>query len=245
MREKLLIIDSSDRKTGDANDFNVSLGNSKSIQNVRMITLKSVHIPNTGYNIRSPYNVLDFSIDVSGMPVTQITIAEGQYSVATLLTVIAADAGAVSVGLTGSLNATTGLITFTSTSNITILASTTLPIGVVANTTFGLNHPLTGFPDLSGDKLFYLVSNSISNNANTLSTRADIHDCFSVVPVDVEWGQIVHYTSDHAELDSVDNAKNIRGRNIQAIDLRLYNDRLELVDLKGLNWQVIFKIYYD
>ena len=59
------------------------------------------------------------------------------------------------------------------------------------------------------------------------------------VPVTVEWGQIEQYTSNDLELNTKHFA---RLQNIQNIDIKIYDDDLNVVDLHGQDVEIVLKV---
>ena len=64
---------------------------------------------------------------------------------------------------------------------------------------------------------------------------------FAHIPVDVQFGTIQHYISPNEESDLLYFASD---RNLDQLTIKLYDDRGLIIDLQGLDWQMILKLYY-
>lgn len=239
-----------DNLSDPTTSFRISFQNMKCCQHVHKVVVKHVSIPNAGYSILAPLgdhagtNTISYSVSGSGLPVTTITIAEGNYSITELFTAIEADAAAIAVGLSFSIDTITGLVSATSTTNITLLAgNTTIPIGLAVDTTFGLVHTLTEFPDLSGDSQLYLVSSEIADGNNLIDKTLSHVPVFAVIPITVGQGFVEEYSSPHPEIDDIEY-KSPDGVNLQSFEMKVYTDKGRLLDLKGLDWQIVLKVYH-
>jgi hypothetical protein len=112
-----LAIESVDRASGSSHQFTYTLP--YSIKNVQRITLLNAEIPNTAYNVRSPYNVFQFFY--GNTPYTA-TVPEGVYTVSTLLTVLTTEMNAAQSGMTFSfsISSTSLKITMNSTDYVSV-----------------------------------------------------------------------------------------------------------------------------
>lgn len=114
---QFLAIESADRASGSSHDFRYTLP--YSIRNVHRITLLNAEIPNTCYNVRSPYNTFTFAKGAT--PGTRVwrtvSVAEGVYTVTSLLTALAAAMAAADTASTYSFTTSTTTLKITLTSS--------------------------------------------------------------------------------------------------------------------------------
>lgn len=82
-REKIVVINSKDKKEGSNTDFVVNFFDS-SIQQVSKILVKDIFLPNLFYNVNERNNVLFFKQNAEA--IKSITLQVGQYNVDTLAT---------------------------------------------------------------------------------------------------------------------------------------------------------------
>lgn len=117
MSSQFLALESVDRASGTSHQFTYTLP--YSIKNVKRITLLNAEIPNTCYNVRSPYNTFQF---VRSSTTYTATVTEGVYTSTSLLLALATAMTATGAGTTFSFSSssTTLKITMTATNSVTV-----------------------------------------------------------------------------------------------------------------------------
>lgn len=259
MDHKLIRIDSFERDQSlseSSSDFVLNYNNATALQGIKKVVMKNVEIPNVGYNINTTNNV--FVFETLAPPFTYtITIPAGQYSIGDLIAAIEADASAIAVGLTITLNSLTGKLEFASTTAIQYEPPPSLGGNSPMARTLGLFTSLTniptgevlsfnaeGFPDLSGNNILYISSQTLSDGSHLVDKLLQAVPVFGIVPITVPFGSIQTYETQHPELDDVEYPSFREGKNIQTIDIKVFDDRGRVVDLGGLDWRMILKVYY-
>jgi hypothetical protein len=250
LRSKLLRVNSSERPTDSAYGFtssNFRLNFSANIPDlikVHSIVMKSCSIPNTEYNINESNNTFTFA--TATVPQT-ITILKGNYTITTLIAALVADALAIAVGMAITVSAPTGRLEFTFTTNSELLP---LASGNNMAKTLGLTDPPTGdvalylapsLLNLSGLQNIYIVSKVLSGGASFIDPVLSQLAIFNHIQVTEPFGQYVHYTSPEEASDEIFF---VADQTLNEIDFALFNDRGRNIDLQGLDWNMIVKIYY-
>jgi hypothetical protein len=232
-----------------SSDFTVSLGSSTQLADINRISIKAISIPNTQYNIQSGgvHHNNVFSFD-DGAPQT-ITIAPGWYDVASLSAAIMADPVAVADGLTVTWNPVTRHFDFASTVPISYLS---LASGNLMASALGItadSAPLVvafsaqGLPYLNVHPNIYVTSRTLSDGSAMISpTLGSIPVC-AVVPIDRPYGEILQYVVRQEHLDDIHYISYSHGKTLQSIDLQLYDGDAQLIDLQGLDWTFVFRVY--
>lgn len=246
MSTNYIVINSAYR-TSDSrstSDFTYNIGSSLETD---FVTIKSVSIPHVEYNINSTKNKLRIS---SGGVVHDLTIPVGQYDVSQLITelqtqIITAIGGTCAITLdpvTKKLNfqASAGL----RVSTVKTVSSLSKYLGIAYGTSYypttdSINFNATGIPVLQGPNNYYLASSVLSQGYASILTSGQRVPIILPVPVDVEYGQIQQYESNDTELNTKQFS---RPQNIQNIDIKIYDDDLQIVDLHSQDIEVILKI---
>lgn len=118
MSSQFLAIESIDRASGTSHQFTYRLPHS--IKNVKRITLLNAEIPNTTYNVRSPYNTFQF---IRSSTTYTATVTEGVYTSTSLLSALAAAMTAADSDTTFSFStsSTSLKLTMTATNSVTVV----------------------------------------------------------------------------------------------------------------------------
>ena len=246
MSTNFVVINSAYR-TSDSrstSDFTYNIGSSIETD---YVTIKSVSIPHIEYNITQTKNKLRIS---SGGVDYDLTIPIGQYNVAQLITelqtqIISAVGGTCFI----IIDPVTQKLNFQASAGIKISTDKTVSslskyIGIFYSTGFypvadSVNFDAQGLPVLQGPNNYYLASNVLSQGFASILTSGQRVPIIMPVPVTVEYGQIQQYESNDAELNTKQFS---RPQNIQNIDIKIYDDDLNVVDLHGQDIEVILKI---
>ena len=249
----LVRISSAERLPGSvsSSDFRVSFQNVSELARVTSVVVKQVTVPNVEYNVPVPI-VAKFGIGNASETVS-IPIPAGQYTMTQLLAVIAA----YSVNgyyITGVQNPTTLIVSFQLGGGSFSLGLVSLADGNTAAPYLGItattprNEGYTacqGLPNLSGPRNFYIASNVLGEGNNLLSPTFPRVGVFACIPLFVPFPGIEHYVCQHEELDRIDYPSQGQGKSLQTIDVRLYDANARIVDLKGLDWSFVLKVYHN
>ena len=246
MSTNFIVINSAYR-TSDSrstSDFTYNIGSSIECD---FVTIKSVSIPHIEYNINPFKNKLRIS---SGGVDYDLNIPIGQYDISQLITelqtqIIAAVGGTCVISLdpiTQKLNfqASAGI----KVSTVKTVSSLSKYLGISYGTGYypvvdSVNFDAQGLPALQGPNNYYLASNVLSQGFASILTNGQRVPIIMPVPVTVEYGQIQQYESNDTELNTKQFS---RPQNIQNIDIKIYDDDLNVVDLHGQDIEVILKI---
>jgi hypothetical protein len=243
MPSKLIKISSIHKQSNQSsNDFNTTINNCPQLAKAIRLSIKSIVIPNVGYNIKSTSNT--FSYGLSGVAQT-VVIPIGQYTIDELIAVLIADSTLSTAGFAITLNNITKKLQFTSTSNIDYEDISTNPmakiLGIETSTLNTLSYDSAGMVDLTSDKEIYVVSNTLANGHNLISSStAKNLPVIAVVPINVGFGSMINYSTQHDDIDSINYPMN--GINICNFGVALYNEHEELLDLHNHDWVMIVKI---
>lgn len=119
--KKTLFVDSRDRSPAQTQS-NYSVTLPKVYENVYAVSLRSAEIPKSWYSFSASSGNTSLSLTINGGSVQTVTIADGNYTSATLATELARVLNALSSGtFTVAVSGTTGLITISHNSNDFVL----------------------------------------------------------------------------------------------------------------------------
>jgi hypothetical protein len=222
--------------------------------------MKSCDIPNVFYNIDDRgYNFSNTGnnkfVWTDDSNITQITtIPRGQYTITQLLALINTaiypsyiPLGSVSL----ILNPITQKIEISNTSFAQIFGisinSTIAPyLGMLSDV------PLTpapsvlfaGFPNLSGIQEVYITSQKISDGSNMIVASNTMYPVILNVQMSVPFGAFQHYETNHPEIDDIEYTSISQGTSIRQVDIQLRDRFGNILDLGGLPFNLIMKIYH-
>lgn len=249
LRSKLVRINSSSRNKDpvygfSSSDFRLDFNlNIPDLIKVHSIVLKSCSIPNTEYNINSSNNTFSF---IAGLDETTIVIPYGNYTINTLLATLMDSPQAEFYGMTIQVAQPSGKLQFTTNTNIQLLNAEqgnamAKVLGILTNSPPTSNYIVDGLPNLLGLQNIYIVSQTLSAGIGMIDSGLNQIAVFSQIPMTVPFGSVNHYTSPEEQSDEIFFPSD---RTIGEIDLTLYNDLGRIIDLHGLDWSMIIKIYY-
>ena len=256
-QHKLIRISSFERdyaQSVSSSDFKISFNNAPALQRVKSVIVKNVSIPNVGYNITDqtgiggqPGNNV-FTYNIAGSP-TSITLTPGFYDINQLITALTTDPNGVAVGLAIVLNNITGKLEFSSTTPIEYVPLTFNPMSRTLGIIDGsggdvLTFNAEGLPDLTGDTELYIASETVSDGSNLVDAVLQAVPVVAVVPIRVPFGSVQHLEVNEAEVDEITYPSLGEGKNLQTMDIKVYNDKGQIVDLQGLEWVVVLKCFY-
>ena len=248
LRSKLIAVSSS-RKTNDSksnSDFRVNLQASTSIQDAKSIAIKSITFPNVNPNVNQFNNELTFTSSVTGT--FTVSVPEGQYSIEILITAIESAVNAVSGNtLTITQDTLTGFLTY----SVDIGTMVWFPTGLGQNVGFidvddsgtapAQVYNATALNDLYGDKIIAIRSTTLGDMANFIDSVGNHFPVVDLVQVNVPYSTQIFKDIDNFELHEIDY---LTDKNIQNIDIQLINEKGNLIDLQGLDFTMIIKVFY-
>jgi hypothetical protein len=248
LRSKLVRINSKERdpilSTSSSKMVIKFNANDPTISQIHSIALKSASIPNTEGNITLANNSFTFS--TGGVPAT-IPLLTGNYTIATLINSLVTSAQGVAVGMGITVDPISGRLEFTfgissrllSTAEGNKLAET---LGINLGSLIDVPVFLVEYlPNLIGLENIYIACNELSGGDYMIDSALGQLNVFAHIPVSVPFGSIQHYLTNDQQSDLI---KFPADRNLDYLTIILYDDRGLVVDLQGLNWQMILKIYF-
>lgn len=221
-------------------DFNLNIPD---LIKVHSIVLKSCSIPNTEYNINNTNYTFSF---IAGLDETTIVLPYGNYTINTLIAAIMDSPQGIFYGMTIQVAQPSGKLQFTTNTNIQLLNAEqgnamANVLGILTNSPPTSNYIVDGLPNLLGLQNIYIVSQTLSGGVAMIDSELNQIAVFSQIPMTVPFGNVNHYTSPEEQSDEIFFPSD---RTIGEIDLTLYNDMGRIIDLHGLEWSMIIKIYY-
>lgn len=246
--DKILFIDSSQRQNLNehSNNFNVLINE---IKNITKIKLENFYLPLTFYNINDVYDNNTININTAGTNVL-LTISYGLYQTIPILcsyiqTLIQTERST----LMCSQNIHTGIVSiYDSSSTPTAFSLNWTPLlGMIGYTTVQTLTGLTSYSSLNIPSLIYgsyfylkignlsisnhLINNQQTNNISFILQYGDLSN-YTI-------GQIIELTS----ISSDDWTFDIDKQNINNLNIQLYDQFDNPVNLNGSDWTAKLKLY--
>lgn len=248
LRSKLMRINSKERDTIlSASSSNMTIkfdANNPTISQIHSIAFKTCSIPNTVNNVDTTNNSFTFS--TGGVPST-IPLLAGNYTMITLINALVTSAQAIVVGMGITIDQPTGRLEFTFTTPSRLLSTAD---GNLLATTLGIKNGslidvpvflVENLPNLIGLENVYISCNELSGGDYMIDANLGQLNVFAHVPISVAFGTIQHYISPDQESDLILFPAD---RNLDQMTIKLYDDRGKIINLQGLEWQMILKVYY-
>jgi len=243
-----IIINSKFRKNKDVStsaNFIYELGEALE---VKEIAIKSVSLVNAEYNVKAGHNTL---IVNNGAVDSALTFSPGQYDITTLLAELVTQLNATYGGAnTAVLDPITKKVKVTTTTPVRFgIDQTTSPMGFIFG--FG-DEPFSYYPEfaaaavnapnlpnLQGNNNYHIVSQTLSQGQGSLLQNNNKLPIIVTVPANVDFGSVINY-----EVSEINLSKRTFSRpvNIQDIDIRVYDDDNEIVDLGGTPVEIVLQI---
>lgn len=229
-------LDRDDAKTSNQYDFKISF-NDSDLNQVKRVVLKSVIIPNSYHNVNSTNNVIDYDGGSS------ITLDIGQYSLSELITEIESKFSAINI-LTITQDAKTKKLSFAFTSPIILDDTSTAKrlLGWEDTQASSATHNLPNLPDLSGLKKVFIKSNKLSNATSMADSSKKKYNIFTEIDITVPFGFIEHRVMEH--LQNQDELTFSQPKSITNIDIKLFDQHLNELDLNGHHFEIILKVFH-
>lgn len=218
----------------------------RDLHQVRHVSLKSVEIPNTQYNINSRNNVFNWN---DGAP-QSVTIPVGQYTMTDLLTALNAVVTPITTGFVLSEVTLRRKILFTSLTNpVTIQSTVTDPTNTMAPLLgVTIDSPVlfttfesTSIYDISGLTHIYIASQALSNTTSMITGASQKTNIFADVPISVPFGAI--QTKDLGNEENLDVSDFHSLKNISTIDIELQSAPEVHAELNGVQWTIVLKVW--
>ena len=237
-----------------SSDFTVNLNRMTETDSIVRCVLKSVCFQNTQYNITAKSNTFYYSVDAVDK---SVVIADGYYNETELIAIIKpaieADLVAVVPGITLTMiiGAFTKKIEYTlSLGGVTLIlnplaltsieTSLNAKLGNVTAATVALTHTSLFVPNLVGLSAVYVHSTTIAPG-NLVDGDVEQHDIIGEIPVNDFFGEIIHWESNEAEINSI-NYDSLR--NFDQIKLQLKDIYQNTIELHGGTTVINLKLYY-
>jgi len=253
LRSKLVRFNSANRKKDPVYgytssnfrlDFNMNIPD---LIKVHSIVMKSCSIPNTQYNINSNNNSFEFLIGGGPTPTpTSIFVPVGNYTIDELINELTGSGAGIFYGMQIVIEFPSGKLNFTFNTTVQLLNaeqgnSMANVLGLLLNSGPITTYTADSLPNLTGLQNIYIVSQTLSGGTGMIDSTLNQLPVFGHVNMNVPFGQYLHYTTNEEQQDEVFFPSD---RTIGEVDLSLYNDRGQIIDLQGLDWSMIAKIYY-
>ena len=251
---RLIRINSEEREnpgTVPSNKFTVNFQNVTELQAVNRVVIKNVSIPNVQYNIRPALglNPVGNIFTYNNGTVRTITVPTGNYDIDSLRAAINASAVAIADGLTVTQNAITKRLVFTSTVPISYLDhdsgnNMARTLGILDDSSPAvLSFTAQGLPNISVHSNLYIVSRALAGSSNMISPTLKQLPVCAVIPVNVNFGDYIHYETQGWTIDDIHYTSFSSGVSLQEIDLAVYDGDANLIDLQGTDWTIVVRAY--
>lgn len=254
MSHKIIRINSEERNnfaTTTSSQFSVNFPNQGQLAGVTKIVVKSISIPFVSYNIKvgtTSHTTTNTFTFFDGAVNQTITLTPGYYSAAQLIAAIQAAPQAVAVNLQLTVNPTTGHVQFTSTAPITYLSEANgnrmaRLLGISANSApLVTSFTSQGVINLAVHPNLYFASAALSDGSAMVSPTLGAIPVFATVPIEVQaWGDVIQYRAFQDELEDTVYPSLSSGKQLNTIDLAVYDGDGQLVDMQGTDWTLVLK----
>lgn len=236
---KLLRINSKNRTNPSSSnqyDFTVNFDSSDLNQSTRVV-LKSITVPNTQYNINTNNNTIDYN------GVSSVSIPVGNYSLSELITAIETAFSAINVVVVSQDN-TTKKLTLTFTSNIVLddTSSMKYVLGFIDTTSSATAQVMPNLPSLEGLQKVFVKSSKLSNSSAMIDSSKQSLNIFTEIDIDVPFGYFAHRFID--DLHTSDELTFSQPKNLTDIDIKLYDQDLNPLELNGHHFEMVLKVFH-
>jgi hypothetical protein len=253
-------------------NFEVLYGNTQLIQSISRIVMINADIPNVFYNINSTgYNFQNignnrFIYTNSGNVSIAVVIPQGQYTIQQVLDIINNDIVLNGLytptnGIILSLDPITGKVKYNNTTGSQLFGiNNGLNIPNFPNLTSTLSNYLgfqngipwaynfsvssLNFPNLNGLAEVYITSQKMSDFSSLVAGYGIVYPVILNIPLDKPFGSYVNYKNYDPELADIEFPSITQGVNLQSIDLQVRDKWGNILDLSGLPFNLICKVYH-
>ena len=262
MTHNLLRVSSDFKQQGFSesnSNFQQCYNNIHANEGVFRVVMKSCDIPNVFYNIdQTGFSFLNTGnnklvwVNASNV-ITSSTIPRGQYSITQLLSAIN-----LSLFPAYTPNGSVKLIYNAITQKIEISNTSGQSFGISVNSTIApylgilsevlwtttISVPFAGFPNLAGIQEVYITSQKISDGSNMIVASNTMYPVILNVQMSVPFWAFQHYETNHPEIDDIEYASISQGTSIRQVDIQLRDRFGNILDLGGLPFNLIMKVYH-
>lgn len=251
-KTKLLNIRSFDRISGTNSKFVADIGSHGIDGRITRVVVKSVYFTNSQYNIKTSKNETTITVTFAGPVVVNAVIADGQYTITQLLSVIktSLQAAMISAGVTGVINLVDNIyqntVTITNTlTNIVsvsadklgeILGFTTTQVQVPALSQTGEH-----IYDLTGLRIVHIGINKLSSN-HLVTSDQSMRNIIVDIPCNVPFGSQAYYAGSDDVLNSITFPSPLN--NIRLLEMEILDESFSPIEFNGFPWSVVLKVYY-
>lgn len=253
-------------------NFEVLYGNTQLIQSISRIVMINADIPNVFYNINSTgYNFQNignnrFIYTNSGNVSIAVIIPPGQYTIQQVLDIINANIVLNGLytptnGIILVLDPITGKVKYTNTTGSQLFGiNNGLNVPGFPNLTSTLSNYLgfqnggpwaytpsvsaLNFPNLNGLAEVYITSQKMSDFSSLVAGYGIVYPVILNIPLDKPFGSYVNYKNYDPELADIEFPSITQGVNLQSIDLQVRDKWGNILDLSGLPFNLICKVYH-
>jgi hypothetical protein len=242
---RLLRISSKDRSSQSPSQYNIDFNtNDNDLHQIKRITLKSVVIPNTQYNITQHNNVLYLPSTLTDA--THYEISVGQYTIVELITALkeVIDYNIAPETIDITQDCLTHKLTFALTDGYMNVIKSMNPmayvLGIEKDEVNVNSYSCDNLPNLSGLNHIYISSQSLSNHTQMITHDKKKQNVFADITMKVCFGQTQYTDEDTNSLDYVVFHSH---KNISRLDIKLMDEHNHELELNGRDWTLVFRVY--
>lgn len=244
---KLVRVSSIDRDEDSSSRYDLHVSfNDYALHQVRRVILKSLTIPNTYYNINRHNN--EFVYDLGFGPIG-FKVGVGQYTLTELADELVAlfASQPVPVVMTYTIDSVKTKLELTFSADIEITNDGTINsvLGLESDvsTMFVAASPQTlpNIFNLSGLRKVFIGSHTLALGTTMTSSDGRNINIFTEAEIDVAYGGIQHRTL--SDLHTSDEITHSTPFNISNMDVTLYDQDLNVLDLNGREWSMVLKVF--
>ena len=230
--------------------FSVALNQTLGGKRIKRISLRSLIMANTSYNINAFNNVL-VVVDSAPADIT-LTITPGQYTLAQLITALeAAYAASAGLGvLTITEGANTNILTFTNTITMGLYNHRDRPastmsnsLGIFTTTANQASNTADSHPLLAGLTQVYIKSRYLCDNNYSYESTNRLELISHTSPMNVIYGDVLYYEPNDLNMTSINYPSGKRLSNL--IDIELLDQNYDRIELFNRDVELQFLVYYN
>jgi len=259
MSDSFLIVNSKHRTFDSRSTSDFTYGFSNYGLQINGVALKSAAIPNTQTNINVNNNRFVWKSDTTeytaNIPIGQFNITELIPRLIIVMNAVATGSYVYDAGLdptTGYIfiSQDVGTLQIVVDDNIANSLTTYSPfsnvIGYIRNLgeeVSYVNNNATGLPNLAGVSAYYITSKILTEGHIGRLARKNDMNLVCDVPIDVAYGVLQKYQAKDMRL----NFKKFTNKtpNSQFIDIQVRDENNTIVDLQGVDIELVFQVYTD
>ena len=246
---KLVRISSRDKDPESTSKYDLHVSfNDYMLHQARRVLLKSIHIPNTAYNVNKHNNTIVYD---TGFGNIGFKVTPGQYNLTELADqlIVQFATQPVPVTLTYTIDTAQTKLILTFAGGITVSTEGSINgiLGLDTDTDSvfpaGISTILPNIFDLSGLKKVFIGSHALAKGTTMTSSNKIHKNIFTEIPIEVTYGSIQHRTL--SDLHTSDEVTHSTPFSVSNMDITLYDQDLNILDLNGRDWQLILKVFSE